>query len=57
MLHEDNQYVEMFKVAKEIFEQEGILPQMLKLLLMKPKGPQMNTPGGTIDLLVMTLLY
>ena len=23
LLHEDNQYVEMFKVAKEIFEEEN----------------------------------
>ena len=51
LLHDSNHYVEMFKVGKDIFEQEIL--QMLKLLLIRPKSPQVNTPGGTIDLLVM----
>ena len=35
------------------FLNKELLPLMLKLSLMKPNGPQVNTPGGTIDLLVM----
>ena len=35
------------------FLNKEVLPLMLKLSLMKPNGPQVNTPGGTIDLLVM----
>ena len=49
LLHDSNHYVEVFKVAKEIFEQESTPTNVL----MRPKGPQGNTPGGTIDLLVM----
>ena len=50
--HESNHYAEVFKVAKEILNKK-IPPLILNLLLMKPKDPQMNTPGSTIDLLVM----
>ena len=56
LLHQTNHYVELFKVAKEIFDKKT-LPLMLGLLLMKQKGPQVNTPGGTTDLLVMRMVY
>ena len=39
------------------FLNKKTLPLMLGLLLMKQKGPQVNTPGGTTDLLVMRLVY
>ena len=39
LLYDNNHYDEVFKVAKEIFEQE-MLP------LMRPKGTQVNTLGG-----------
>ena len=38
LLHEDNQYVEMFKVAKEIFEQEGT-PTNVKIVINETKRP------------------
>ena len=56
LLHESHHYVEIFKVAKEIFEQEAV-PLMLKLLSMKRKGHQGSTLGDTIDLLVMRWVY
>ena len=56
LLHQTNHYVELFKVAKR-FLNKKTLPLMLGLLLMKQKGPQVNTPGGTTDLLVMRLVY
>ena len=43
LLHESNHYVEVFKVAKEIFEQEDTPTNILKLLLMKQKDPQKNS--------------
>ena len=54
LLHENNRYVEMFKVAKEIFEEDS--PTNVKIVINETKGPLVNTPGGTIDLLVMRLL-
>ena len=56
LLHQTNHYVELFKVAKEIFEQEDT-PTNVRIVIMKQKGPQVNTPGGTTDLLVMRLVY
>ena len=45
-------------MAKEIFEQEDT-PTNVRIgsLLMKQKGPQVNTLGGTTILLVMRLVY
>ena len=40
------------KVAYEIFKQE-ILQLMLKVSLMRPRCPQVNTLGGTVDLLLV----
>ena len=40
LLHEDNHYVEMFKVAKEIFEEENT-PTNVKIVIneaMRPSG-------------------
>ena len=39
------------------FLNKKTLPLMLELLLMKQKGPQVNTLGGTTDLLVMIFVY
>ena len=52
LLHESHHYVEVFKVAKVVFEQEAV-PTNVKLLSMKPRGYQGSIPGGTINLLVM----
>ena len=52
LLHDTNHYVEIFKVAKEILNKK-VHPPTLKLLLMRPKGPWVNTLRGIIDLLVM----
>ena len=47
--------ITMLKCSKwpRRFLNKKVLPLMLKLLLMRPKGSQVNTLGGTIDLLVM----
>ena len=39
------------------FLKKKTLPLMLGLLLMQQKGPQVNTPGGTTNLLLMRLVY
>ena len=39
------------------FLKKKTLPLMLGLLLIQQKGPQVNTPGGTTDLLLMRLVY
>ena len=38
MLHESNHYVEVFKVAKEIFEQEDT-PTNIKIVINETKRP------------------
>ena len=49
LLHQTNHYVELFKVAKEIFEQEDT-PTNLRIVINETKR-------GTTDLLVMRLVY
>ena len=56
LLHQTNHYVELFKVAKKIFEQEDT-PTNVRIVTNETKRPSGEHSGGTTILLVMRLVY
>ena len=56
LLHESHHYVEVFKVAKGIFEQEPV-PTNVKGVINEAKSHQGSILEGTIGLLVMRWVY
>ena len=51
LLHNDIHYVKLFKVAKELFDQQDVLTNIN--VVMKQRDLQVSTPGGTIIPFVM----
>ena len=52
LLHNDNHYVQIFKIGKEMFEQQDV-PTNIKVIINEKRDQLMSTPEGIIVTFVM----
>ena len=53
LLHNDNHYVQLFKVAKDFFDQQDVPTNIRVVISMKQRDLQVSISGGTTFQCVM----